>query len=261
MDYSKVDDIIKFCLLVAGREEEPNNELGPIHIVKYVYLSDLIFAERHQGITYTNTDWKFHHFGPWSIDVFSRIEPSAHIIGGTERKFQSSFSSDDSVRWTAHNENLFEKLDASLPLEISSHLKKMIRKFGQSTSDLLHYVYNTLPMLSAAPGELLNFQELVEVGSITEKSDTLPKIASYKEIKKKNERIAALRKRVLNRLSTSRETISVETNPLPRYDEIFYEGQKWLDSVDGGDVPSSQGELTFSEEIWHSPGRKNVELS
>ncbi len=54
MDQDRIDHVIQLALLVAGREDDPfDRELGPIHLIKYVYLADLAYAERHGGETYT----------------------------------------------------------------------------------------------------------------------------------------------------------------------------------------------------------------
>ena len=75
MDTKRFDLLLKYILAAAGQEDPGHRELGPIHLIKYLYLADLIFAEKHGGETYTGALWRFHHFGPWSPEVYSRIEP------------------------------------------------------------------------------------------------------------------------------------------------------------------------------------------
>jgi hypothetical protein len=41
MDINKVDLLLKYILAAAGREDYGNREVGPIHLIKYVYLADL----------------------------------------------------------------------------------------------------------------------------------------------------------------------------------------------------------------------------
>jgi hypothetical protein len=41
MDINKVDLLLKYILAIAGREDYGNREVGPIHLIKYVYLADL----------------------------------------------------------------------------------------------------------------------------------------------------------------------------------------------------------------------------
>jgi hypothetical protein len=70
MDIKRVDLLLKYILPAAGQEDPGNRELGPIHLIKYTYLADLIFAEKHGGESYTCAPWRFHHFGPWSPEVY-----------------------------------------------------------------------------------------------------------------------------------------------------------------------------------------------
>jgi hypothetical protein len=51
MDINKVDLLLKYILATAGQEDLGNREVGPVHLVKYVYLADLVFAEKHGGET------------------------------------------------------------------------------------------------------------------------------------------------------------------------------------------------------------------
>jgi hypothetical protein len=53
MDINKVDLLLKYILAATGQEDFGNREVGPIHLVKYVYLADLAFAEKHGGETFT----------------------------------------------------------------------------------------------------------------------------------------------------------------------------------------------------------------
>ncbi len=41
MDINKVDLLLKYILAAAGEEDFGNREVGPIHLIKYVYLADL----------------------------------------------------------------------------------------------------------------------------------------------------------------------------------------------------------------------------
>jgi len=66
MDISRVDKIIQYTLLVAGDEDDYfDRQLGPIHLIKYVYLADLDYAASHNGEIFTGVKWQFYKFGPW----------------------------------------------------------------------------------------------------------------------------------------------------------------------------------------------------
>lgn len=47
----------------------------------------------------------------------------------------------------------------------------------------------------------------------------------------------------------------------PRYDEVFFEGVRWLDSLAGEPVEPQEGEITFSKTIWKSPARTVPDVS
>ena len=50
MKSSKIDLLIQYAVLIAGQEDEYlDRQLGPIHLIKYVYLADLAYAEREKG--------------------------------------------------------------------------------------------------------------------------------------------------------------------------------------------------------------------
>jgi hypothetical protein len=51
MDINKVDLSLKYILAAAEQEDYGNREVGPIHLIKYIYLADLAFAEKHTGET------------------------------------------------------------------------------------------------------------------------------------------------------------------------------------------------------------------
>lgn len=77
VDTDKIDLIIQFALLAAGDEDDFfDRQLGPIHLIKYVYLADLSFAKRNNGESFTGVDWEFYKFGPWSQQVNERVEPA-----------------------------------------------------------------------------------------------------------------------------------------------------------------------------------------
>jgi hypothetical protein len=47
----------------------------------------------------------------------------------------------------------------------------------------------------------------------------------------------------------------------PCYDDVFFEGVKWLDSLAGDPVQEQEGEISFSEDIWKSPARMVPDVS
>jgi hypothetical protein len=255
MDIHRVDTLLTYILATAGQEDPGNRELGPIHLVKYVYLADLAYSQSHEGSTYTNVPWKFHHFGPWSAEVYIRIESVVREIDASERKITSVKYEDDFFRWELVDDELFEELDRQLPFEITLTIKKAVHEFGDDTSALLHYVYATDPILRAAPGEHLFFRSSHEYEEDTKETQPAIKVQRLSKAARKRlkEKIGAMLSEKLAKKKPSAYTP-------PRYDQVFFEGQKWLDEIAGEPIESQQGQLTFSKEIWKSPSRTDSDV-
>lgn len=101
LDARRTDLLLQYILIAAAQEDDwRDRELGPIHFLKYAYLGDLAYAERHNGETYTGAEWQFYHFGPWQAQVHDRIEPALAAISA-ERKMLPSARYEDFVRFSA----------------------------------------------------------------------------------------------------------------------------------------------------------------
>lgn len=263
MESSKIDLLIQYALLVAGQEDEYfDRQLGPIHLIKYVYLADLAYAECNHGQTFTGTDWQFYKFGPWSQKVHERIEPALIALGANKKTFPSQFDDeDDWVRWQLTDDDLLDKIDSQLPLSITSRLKRDIHGFGNDTTSLLSYVYQTSPMLSAAPLENLDFSHLDQTTQKTESSSLKREDLTKREKKKFKERIQKLREKNAKRSSADRSKTKL-INPVtsPRYDDVYYEGLKWLDSLAGSPLIEGEAEAVFSDSVWKSKARKGEDV-
>lgn len=255
-----VDKLIQFVLTAAGQEDDARDrELGPIHLIKYLYLADLLYAEQHGGKTYTGVKWKFYHFGPWSYDVYQRIEPALQRIQATKKIIPSNYE-DDFVRWSSDDDQLFHQLQEDIPLSLRYALQRHVHKFTGITEDLLHFVYNTRPMLQAKPGDLLNFTLVVPIdeaqmeGNLKNMIDTQKNILSVRQKKKKQQALDQLRQQFKERLEAKKKRKKVCPDP-PRYDEVFYEGINALDAVAGIGCPEGAGIVQFSNDIWTSKAR------
>jgi hypothetical protein len=81
VNQARCDQPIQFALIEAGRQDEyTDRDLGPIHLLKYVYLADLAHADRQGGKTFTGARWTFYHYGPWAHGVYARIDPALAAI-------------------------------------------------------------------------------------------------------------------------------------------------------------------------------------
>jgi len=252
-----VDHVIQFALLAAGRSDEwADRELGPIHLLKYVYLADLAHAERHAGQTYTGAQWQFFHFGPWSAEVHARIAPALSALGASEKRIPSQYGSDDFVRWSKADDDLFDRLDGQLPLPVAQTVKRDVRRFGKDTAELLHYVYATQPMLRAAPRDTLNFADLEPYPKPSGAPLSELCEPTAKQKKRYEARARETKKRIAASLEAKRAQRAEKTAvPPPRYDEVFAEGVKWLDSLAGPQSGDVEGEATFTDDVWTSAAR------
>jgi len=256
----RVDLMIQFALAVANEaDDDRDRELGPIHLLKYIYLGDLAFARENQGVTFSGSPWRFHKFGPWAQELHAHIQSVATRIGAHERHFTSRYQ-EDNTRWRLADSDIAD-LERRLPRPVASAIRGYVARYANDTVSLLHFVYRTPPMLAAAPGESLRFDHLVEEAppllpaSTTTGSKPLPAISKTK-IKKLKARIEKIYEE-----RTARERREfVVPDPPPIYDEVYLQGVEWLDQLAGSPIEETRGKLTFDDSIWKSPGRRDPEL-
>jgi hypothetical protein len=257
MDSKKVDLVIQYALAVAGEAEDfRQRELGPIHLLKFIYLGDLAYAKA-EGASFTGVRWRFHKFGPWAVEAFQRIEPAVQTIRAMERRF-SSANNEEGIRWRVKNLYLAQDLESKLPWPVAREVKRAVQQYGNDTTELLHFVYKTPPMLKASPGESLDLLTTTESceteAPVAEISSPLPELSKTK--------VKKLQTLVKERLEEKRRTSKLITpDPAPRYDEVFVSGQDWLDGLAGEPLRAEKGQLHFSAEVWKSPGRRDPEIS
>ena len=212
-----------------------------------MYLADVAFAERHGGETYTGTIWRFHHFGPWSGDVFNRIEPALGSIGVEPKRVPSRFT-DDAIRFRVSRSEAADvrvRGERVLPSAVQSSVSHAIQQFGTDTASLLRAVYLTAPMLNAAPEEKLDF--VMTVRERPAAYATSPQIAATgSQQKTRQRRLAQARAEVQARLASARQQRLRSPQKAPRYDDVFIEGVQWLDRLAGEAVPEKEGRLDFS---------------
>lgn len=256
LDPSRLDRTYQYALAVARQLDDfAQRDLGPIHFLKYAYLADLAYAAGG-GDTYTGTDWRFFHFGPWSAAAYARIEP-ALIAVSAKKKTLASKVADDFVRYSFDDEREAERLarhlEDHLPLSVAGTIVNAVRHHGSDTADLLRHVYLTPPMLRAKPGDLLTF----DADLIAEPQEE--SVGFEKKVRRaRRAAILAAREEVLKRLAARKQVSS--PIPAPRYDEVFYEGTAQLDKLAGDSIAGSTGVVGFDESIWASEQRREPEI-
>jgi len=248
--------------VVAGQSAGWDRELGMIHLIKYVYLADLAYAEKHNGQLYTGIPWRFYHFGPWAEEVYHRIEPALMAIGAEKKIIPNPRDEKDVTRWIKSDDELFERLGRQLDLIVMGCLQKQVRRFGTDKSELLDFVYRTRPMVNAAPNEYLDFSMLKResVSDDSVQSGISPKELTARQKKKRKSALLDLKKRINARLD-EKQTKQMFCAAPPRYDEVFFSGIEWLNS--SSEEPLESGEYTaaISENMWKSKARYDPDLS
>jgi hypothetical protein len=252
------DLLIQYALLEAGRQDEFNErELGPIHLVKYVYLGDLAYAERHNGESFTGASWIFYHYGPWAVDVHQRIEPALYEIHAQRTMSSSARYADDVVRWRLTDDDLHAEIERKLPLEVTTKIRRVVRQFGKDTGELLNYVYGTPPMLRARPRAelILHVAEPQPTGYYA--PSVAPAPLSARQEKKLKERLANAKKDIAAKLAERRQVRAQRkvATPAPRYDEVYERGVAWLDEMAGEPEGEIKGEAIFDDAVWDSEAR------
>lgn len=254
-DTQKTDLLLQYILSVAGQEEWDSQELGMIHLIKYAYLADLAYAKSHNGKTYTGTAWRFHHYGPWSEEVYFRIDPALEAIGAHKRKFYSPKYDQDFLRWSIKSDRVYDELERKIDISIAGTIQKYVHKFGADTIGLLHHVYKTTPMLQAAPQDVLDFSAAIEeTEESPEKNIPQETSRTIREQKKRKEKFLELKKRLHNRLDRELHTSKLTPRP-PRYDDIYIEGVKRLDELAGEPLKQMECTAIFPDDVWKSKAR------
>ncbi len=260
MNTLKVDLILQYILAVASENDWDERDLSNIHLIKYIYLADLNYARRCAGRTYTGIDWQFFRFGPWSAELNRRIEPALLAIGA-EKKVIESTKFEDFTRWSVSNQDLIPELENKIDTMTALAIKGAVKRFKKDTESLLHHVYQTGPMLYAAPGEYLDFSKSGENYAPLE--DRFPaEDLTARQIKKRKIEFDRLKKGFQERLIRKREEVARRKSrqPAPRYDEVFLEGVKTLEKLAGPEIPSGKITCSFSEHFWKSKARYDPEI-
>lgn len=262
LQQNNIDLLLQYILSVAGQEDyAADRDLGPIHLIKYVYLADLAFARRNQGATFTGISWKFYKFGPWSQEVNARLNPALEAIGAEKKIFPSDYGDrDEWVRWAVLDNQLAESIEGRIPAAITSPLRRYIHRFNKDTAALLHYVYTTKPMLAAAPNEYLDFSlEIPEnTSKVLSEIKSISAQPSNKRLKRFEQNMKVLQERVKDGTTKRLELI----NPVkaPRFDDIYNEGIAWLNDLAGEKLSTGELIAEFSPEVWKSVARKGEDV-
>lgn len=259
-DSNKIDLIIQYALLVAGEEDDYlSRQLGPIHLIKYVYLADLEYARLNNGRTYTGIKWIFYTYGPWSEAVYLRLRPATNAINANEQVFESAYDDKkDWIRWQKLDDYLLQQKEQGLPNLIATKIKRLVHKFTNNTPLLLNHTYKTTPMLIAAPTEYLDFTT-----AVSQKNELTPNL-NTQELTHKQKKVLKSAMKAINDKFHKNKTKKMSLVPpviTPRYDEIYEEGLEYLDSLAGEQFSEKELNVKFMSDIWKSSTRNNNDVS
>ena len=116
-------------------------------------------------------------------------------------------------------------------------------------------------MLKAAPKERLDFTVAIPLDDQTLGPDNASRELSRKQEKKRQAAVSDLKTRVKALLAAKKSSSeSPDAFVEPRYDEVFLNGQQWLNEL-ANPVDSSKGTLTVDDSLWKSPSRYDPDLS
>jgi len=255
MDPDRIDDVMTYALCLAA-ERDDDRELGPIHLIKYVYLADLAHAHE-TGTSFTGVPWTFYHFGPWSREVHDRVEPLIRFLGAVERTFEGAEGIGRRYRLSDASDRLRDA-ERKLPTRTGLRLKRWVLEFGSDTPGLLHFVYTTSPMLRAKPRGPLDLRAPApELEGIVEsvEVEAAPTAAplSNKARRRRAEQLARAGEEIRSRLAArvaERSRRSATDQPSPRYDEVHDDGVEWLDELAGASPAGDAGEVEFDPRLW-----------
>jgi len=260
MHPDRITQIIQFALAKARREDFGIGDLGVIHLLKVLYLADLAYAQTHAGETYTDIQWVFHNFGPWSKDAWGHtvdvleapeIEPHTQIASSFERKTYR-------FRDEREGDEVFFSLERSLPPEVSQAVGAAVHEYGSDTKGLLHYVYNTAPMRATVPGDRIDFTGLDDMGLTQARAPqmTAPTLSITQQ--KKADHAKALLRESIAAKAAARQAARII--PLPTLNEKELAALEELTRIlseDEDQAPTNlHGELVFSPEFWRSDFRR-----
>tara|TARA_R110001592_G_scaffold6045_22_gene32894 strand:+ start:1091 stop:1804 length:714 start_codon:yes stop_codon:yes gene_type:complete len=223
MDITKVTTLVQALLNIA--QEQGFNGLTITSLTKLIYLADVYYARKNNGETYSGTEWKFHHFGPYSYQLSEYIEnkiPNVRVETGETHNQGHSFKliklSDYSKTSTMQ--------DTQLGIGITSTLQSNVKSFSGSLNSLLEYVYfHTEPMKGATPGDKLDFTKC-EVINIKDFQKPASKNKTSDKVKEGKRLLASLKAK-----KDKKKSILGDYTP-PKYDDHYNQSHILFDKTE-----------------------------
>ena len=203
-------DLKPLIAYLIDQVRDQEGTLNKTALVKLVYLVEVEYWRRH-GRSVTGLEWRFHHYGPYSVELDREIDdnPLFQVFGGR----RSGYGFSPSREW--------KEIQAAFNMNYEPVVEKIaddvVKQWGLETLEtILEYVYfETEPMQEAQRGEILDFSKIrMEEGPILR----APRLSFSDEF------ITDLRARWNQRRETpAKPNTSQEVPAEPLYDEVYEE--------------------------------------
>lgn len=255
IDSKKIEQLLQYILSVSSSADGFDKELNRIQLIKYVYLVDLDYAYHNEGKTYSGIDWQFYHYGPWNTDLFKKIDP-ALISAGATKKVEPTIYKKDSIKYFFKKEQSLDNMGFKIDLRVQGSVQHYFRVFGNDTSRLLAFVYNTKPMLHASPNQNLDFKVCMK-GETFVQTDVKAKELTIRQRKKLKQKTQKLRQKIRQKIELKKKRKSLLKAPEPRYDEVYLNGIAVIENdIDSSELNLLSGFSSVKEDVWDSEMRK-----
>ena len=141
MRTERVDAIICCALAFAPPDMSGRRELGPLHLLNYVFLTDLHVARYKNGMSFTGANWQAWYYGPWSLDVYARVQEVPVRLGARLRQVKNPRSEVAVTRWNLVKPERYQAAVAQhLPGPLQNAIRRMVDTFGSETNAMLRYI-------------------------------------------------------------------------------------------------------------------------
>jgi len=152
------EDTVKALLLELKKQGK--GKVTRTMLIKLLYLLDVFSAEDSGGRTWTGFEWRFIHFGPYDGAAQAVIDGLVGHGINLEQGYSDSGKEYTLYSLVEFGAKAMTFADLEMPVHVRNRIRQITRKYGDSLSRLLEFVYfKTAPMLAAYPGETLSFDK------------------------------------------------------------------------------------------------------
>lgn len=188
-----------------------------ITLIKYLYLLDVYMAQE-TGQKFTDIDWIFWKFGPYSNDSASLIDEIIENGLIVEQRYDTRYDKDFVQYKPIDNSPSRKDVWKLFPQKVLNKIfNSDLKRFWDDTYKLLDYVYfDTEPMYNVKPGEKLNFENL--------EKDIIPEPIQLRAISKtKAKKILEILSKKVEKLPSTNLFPTFNDNRLVEFDVAFFE--------------------------------------